>query len=159
MIGLTPCARHSLKNSRTPYMLPWSVMPRAGWPSATALATRSSRRAAPSSIENSVWTWRCVNESPTWAWPPLGIDRWIANLHHCDSHPTNGRTTSRANPTSQIGPGPFGHVDGARRHLPTVPSRHRSRWQLTHLFELLAGGDLLGEQGCLDTVEQTLQPP
>ena len=46
-------------------MLPWSVMPSAGWPSATALATSSSRRAAPSSIENSVWTWRCVNESPT----------------------------------------------------------------------------------------------
>src|SRR4029079_9065000 len=44
-------------------MVPWSVMPIAGWPSATALATSSSRRAAPSSIENSVWTWRWVNES------------------------------------------------------------------------------------------------
>src|SRR3954469_25504999 len=38
-------------------------MPSAGCPSATALATISSRRAAPSSIENSVWTWRWVNES------------------------------------------------------------------------------------------------
>ena len=46
-------------------MLPWSVMPIAGWPSATALATSSSSRAAPSSIENSVWTWRWVNESVT----------------------------------------------------------------------------------------------
>ena len=46
-------------------MLPWSVIPIAGWPSATALATSSSSRAAPSSIENSVWTWRWVNESPT----------------------------------------------------------------------------------------------
>ena len=32
---------------------------------AAAAATRSSTRAAPSSIEYSVWTWRCVNESPT----------------------------------------------------------------------------------------------
>src|SRR5262245_55600277 len=46
-------------------MLPWSVIPIAGCPSATALATISSRRAAPSSIENSVWTWRWVNESVT----------------------------------------------------------------------------------------------
>jgi hypothetical protein len=44
-------------------MLPWSVMPIAGWPSAAAAATSSSRRAAPSSIENSVWTCRWVNES------------------------------------------------------------------------------------------------
>ena len=44
-------------------MLPWSVIPSAGWPSPTALATSSSRRAAPSSIENSVCTWRWVNES------------------------------------------------------------------------------------------------
>ena len=51
-------------------MLPWSVMPSAGWPSATALATSSSRRAAPSSIENSVWTWRWVNESPNCAYLP-----------------------------------------------------------------------------------------
>ena len=35
-------------------MLPWSVMPIAGWPSATAAATTSPIRAAPSSIENSV---------------------------------------------------------------------------------------------------------
>ena len=35
-------------------MLPWSVMPIAGWPSATAAPTMSPIRAAPSSIENSV---------------------------------------------------------------------------------------------------------
>ena len=46
-------------------MLPWSVMPMAGWPSATAAATTSSIRAAPSSIENSVWTWRWVKLFPT----------------------------------------------------------------------------------------------
>ena len=38
-------------------------MPIAGCPSATALATSSSSRAAPSSIENSVWTWRWVNDA------------------------------------------------------------------------------------------------
>ena len=43
-------------------MLPWSVMPTAGWPSAAAVATTSSIRAAPSSIENSVWTWRWTND-------------------------------------------------------------------------------------------------
>ena len=41
-------------------MLPWSVMPIAGWPSAAAAATTSPTRAAPSSIEYSVWTWRWV---------------------------------------------------------------------------------------------------
>src|SRR3954447_5356959 len=53
-------------------MLPWSVIPSAGCPSPTALATSSSRRAAPSSIENSVWTWRWVNES-------------VIELQRCDS--------------------------------------------------------------------------
>ena len=43
-------------------MLPWSVIPSAGWPSATAASTRSSTRAAPSSIENSVWVCRWVND-------------------------------------------------------------------------------------------------
>ena len=46
-------------------MLPWSVIPIAGWPSAAAAATTSSTRAAPSSIEYSVWTWRWVKLSPT----------------------------------------------------------------------------------------------
>src|SRR6202050_4204107 len=43
-------------------MFPWSVIPRAGWPSATAALTRSPTRAAPSSMENSVWVCRCVND-------------------------------------------------------------------------------------------------
>src|SRR5580704_8639314 len=42
-------------------MLPWSVIPTAGCPSATALATTSWIRAAPSSIENSVWASRWTN--------------------------------------------------------------------------------------------------
>ena len=44
-------------------MFPWSVIPRAGWPSAAAAATTSAMRAAPSSIEYSVCTWRCVKLS------------------------------------------------------------------------------------------------
>src|SRR3954462_7416357 len=67
-------------------MLPWSVIPSAGWPSPTALATSSSRRAAPSSMENSVWTWRWVNDSA------IGDP---AELHRCDSgdvtSPLDGR--------------------------------------------------------------------
>src|SRR5579875_3534334 len=43
-------------------MLPWSVMPMAGWPSAAARAITSSTRAAPSSMENSVWRCRCAND-------------------------------------------------------------------------------------------------
>src|SRR3954452_14447854 len=129
-------------------------MPSAGWPSATALATRSSRRAAPSSIENSVWTWRCVNESPTWALPPLRSNGWIANLHHCDSHPTQ---TSQ-HPSSQVGARTIGHVDGAWRTLCARHTRHRARRQLPHLFELLAGGYLLGEERRLDAMEQALEP-
>ncbi len=43
-------------------MLPWSVMPTAGWPSAAAVATTSPIRAAPSSIEYSVCRCRWTNE-------------------------------------------------------------------------------------------------
>ena len=50
-------------------MLPWSVMPMAGCPSAAAAATTSATRAAPSSIEYSVCTWRWVKLSATPA-PP-----------------------------------------------------------------------------------------
>ena len=47
-------------------MLPWSVMPIAGWPSAHRRGHDvRPTRAAPSSIENSVWTWRWVKESVT----------------------------------------------------------------------------------------------
>src|SRR5947208_12182370 len=148
MMGFTPWARHSLKNSRTPYMLPWSVIPSAAWPSATALATRSSRRAAPSSIENSVWTWRCVNESPTLGAASSAFERWIANLHHCDSHPT----TRPQDSGSQVGARAIGHIDRTVRQLP-AGTRHRAGRQLAHLLELLTRRDLLGEEGGLDAVE------
>ncbi len=53
-------------------MLPWSVIPSAGCPSAAAAAITSSSRDAPSSIEYSVCTWRWANESPTRA-PVVGV--------------------------------------------------------------------------------------
>src|SRR5688572_26157722 len=64
-------------------MLPWSVIPIAGWPSATAAATTSCTRAAPSSMENSVWRCRCVNESPT-AVPFRSCPQPCGELHPCD---------------------------------------------------------------------------
>ncbi len=50
-------------------MLPWSVIPIAGWPSAAARAMTSGIRAAPSSIENSVCWCRWVNDAPTDGFP------------------------------------------------------------------------------------------
>ena len=46
-------------------MLPWSVIATAGMPSRLASPSSSLTRAAPSSIEYSVCTWRCTNESDT----------------------------------------------------------------------------------------------
>src|SRR4051812_26248445 len=46
-------------------MLPWSVIATAGMPRRWASTNRSLSRAAPSSIEYSVCTWRCTNESDT----------------------------------------------------------------------------------------------
>src|SRR5438270_11236505 len=72
-------------------MLPWSVMPMAGWPSATAAAMTSLTRAAPSSMENSVWRCRCVMDSPPPLAPPTGTSSqacpqglWT-ELHGCSS--------------------------------------------------------------------------
>src|SRR3954464_2949371 len=72
-------------------MLPWSVIPRAGCPSAAAAATTSSTRDAPSSIENSVWTWRWAKLSDTSATHLLdcphlvhsGCPPSVDGLHRC----------------------------------------------------------------------------
>src|SRR5688572_23446601 len=58
-------------------MLPWSVMPTAGAPSATTVEMTSSMRAAPSSIEYSVCRCRCTNGSTPTVSPRLG-GRWEA---------------------------------------------------------------------------------
>ena len=65
-------------------MLPWSVMPSAGCPSAAASATSSSTREAPSSIENSVWVWRWTKRLRS-AIPCLVLLRWVV---HRQSTPT-----------------------------------------------------------------------
>src|SRR4051812_26146039 len=67
-------------------MFPWSVMPSAGCPSAAAAATTSSTRAAPSSIENSVWTWRWVKLSPTGI--SLVLPAGVPQLFHNGGPPT-----------------------------------------------------------------------
>src|SRR5437763_1894650 len=72
-------------------MFPWSVIPMAGWPSATAAAITSLTRAAPSSMEKSVWRCRCVMESPSPLAPPTETSSqacpqglWT-ELHGCSS--------------------------------------------------------------------------
>src|SRR4051794_2823817 len=44
-------------------MTPWSVNPRAGWPSSAARAAIASILQAPSSSEYSLWAWRCTAEA------------------------------------------------------------------------------------------------
>src|SRR5688572_17754247 len=126
-------------------MLPWSVIPIAGCPSATALATISSRRAAPSSIENSVWTWRWVNESVT--------EQMQDSV--CQTTSMWFRRPYQSGGALQIRAGAVllaGHL-AAGAHL-----RHGAGRELPELVELLAGGQLLREQRRLDPVEQALEP-
>ena len=118
LLAGTPC-----RSRATPYMLPWSVIPIAGWPSATALATSSSSRAAPSSIENSVWTWRWVNESPNGT-TPSSTDYSDVIRSTVAATPTHG-SVDRA-PASQVRAraigvdrccrGPAGRAAHRRRH-------------------------------------------
>ncbi len=63
MIGLIPAALAWVTKSYAPKTLPWSVIASAGMPIRAVSANRSVSRAAPSSIEYSVWTCRCTNES------------------------------------------------------------------------------------------------
>jgi hypothetical protein len=56
-----------VKKSWAPCMLPWSVMATAPMPCRSHSAKSSLSLAAPSSIEYSVCTWRCTNDSVVWA--------------------------------------------------------------------------------------------
>ena len=94
-------------------MLPWSVMPIAGWPSAAAAATSSSSRAAPSSIENSVWTWRWVKDRPL---PPL----------RCSLDRGSDRRSNHSDVIRDPDATPIGRRSGARRAAPLVRDRCRS---------------------------------
>src|SRR3954453_18481769 len=74
-------------------MLPWSVIPTAGWPSAAAVATTSAMRAAPSSIENSVWRCRWTNELDT-----MPFIHTLSTGACGESHGCSSSTLARATP-------------------------------------------------------------
>src|SRR5664280_1017353 len=145
-------------------MFPWSVMPRAGWPSATAACTSSSTRAAPSSIENSVWVCRCVNDRvATWPAPSSMISSPLQGVLHrvWTSYSSVIPTIARRNaPRGVSRPGPGGRRAGSEVGAGSTYGRIAAARQrsLAHLVELGTGGDLLGHQGGLDPVEEALEP-
>src|SRR5215212_958385 len=53
-------------------MTPWSVRPRAGWPSAAARSASALMFAAPSSSEYSEWTCRCAQAGVLTGPPKIG---------------------------------------------------------------------------------------
>ena len=65
MIGLMPCFLAAFCSSTAPFMTPWSVSARAGWPNSAARAARASILQAPSSSEYSEWTWRWQQPADT----------------------------------------------------------------------------------------------
>src|SRR5437762_120536 len=109
-------------------------MPTAGWPSAAAVATTSPMRAAPSSIENSVWRWRWTNDlanespaSPGVSTPcPQPVDeshrcssstlaRSAAGRHEWDFHLGGGDRAVRADQLDLVGQGRIDEADGGAR--------------------------------------------
>lgn len=63
MIGLIPASVAVRQKSKAPNMLPWSVIATAGMRCSTAASMSGLTRAAPSSMEYSLWTWRWTKES------------------------------------------------------------------------------------------------
>ena len=160
-------------------MLPWSVMPIAGWPSAAAAATTSSIRAAPSSIEYSVCTWRWVKLNRA-TWRVSSSARSTAGVH---SNPQALSTSLWMNDTAVIStvavpPPRTAPIDGgrsrpaprgrcrARRRQGRSPARRRpdrpgpgpGRAGRASARAAGARRHLLGEQRGLDAVEQALEP-
>src|SRR5215213_551526 len=128
-------------------MLPWSVMPRAGCPSATAAATASPTRLAPSSIENSVWVCRWVNDRPTRRLSSASVRllhrRWMALWRsYTLGIPTIGAPGGALKGSLQVGPG-----TGPR--VPRGPGGSGREALLADLLQLGPGGHLLGEEGGL----------
>src|SRR3954452_14385712 len=70
--GLTPLALQALYSSTEPFMTPWSVRPRAGWPRAAARSASALMFAAPSSNEYSEWTCRCAQAGVLTGPPKIG---------------------------------------------------------------------------------------
>src|ERR1700691_3844331 len=108
-------------------------------PSALAASTISSTRAAPSSIEYSVWLWRWTKPSAI-----------------------SGRSLSRRDEDGARSRAKLARTcDGPRlevRARAGIADAGRQR-SVTHLLELGRGGGLLGEQRRLDAVEESLEPP
>src|SRR2546423_7470171 len=76
-------------------------MATAGWPSAAAAFTTSSIRAAPSSIEYSVWRWQCTKLGGTWRDPLL-----LSTVFHMpgvENYTLVIRRTVAARPTASAG--------------------------------------------------------
>src|SRR6218665_2238806 len=65
MMGFTPCRVAFFQKSNAPNILPWSVIAMAVIPCARVAEISSATRAAQSSIEYSVCTCRCANDSDT----------------------------------------------------------------------------------------------
>src|SRR6266545_3309916 len=123
MIGRTPAAFACFQKSYAPKTFPWSVMASAGMPIRPASAKRSRSRAAPSSMEYSVCTCRCTNESAMRAPPPsrrtpttnLDGDRGKA-AEPCWRAPEKHGETAAA-------PLPEPHRNSSRRHRQWRPRR------------------------------------
>src|SRR5260370_32920811 len=103
-------------------MFPWSVIPTAGCPSAAAVAMTSATRAAPSSIEYSVWRCRCANELFTV--PVLTPVRFstgsglpCGELQACNSEPTPGTCPPQANARAFGGSGSAAAGEERDQHL------------------------------------------
>ena len=152
-------------------MLPWSVMPSAGWRSAAAAAMSSSSRDAPSSIEYSVWVWRWTKESAT-APPVDRLDEvWstLGTKHTCVIRTLAGRGARCASIVCQC---VRGRRRGPARGLEVcawagpgvgrfggVAVRVRARRQRApHGLQLLVGGHLLSQQHGLHALDKALEP-
>src|SRR6476620_8319205 len=104
-------------------MLPWSVIPTAGWPSRTAAVTTSSMRDAPSSIEYSVWRCRWTNESAIAAGAvPFPQRRWtVLWTNHTDVIPHGDDTRTGPREQGLVGVAPdrslvLGPLNRPQRH-------------------------------------------
>src|SRR5271170_2714051 len=108
----------------------------ARWPSALAASTISSTRAAPSSIEYSVWLWR-------WTKPSAISGRSLSRRDEDGARAARRLARACDGPRLEVRAG--ARLADARRQR-----------SVAHLLELGRGGGLLGEQRRLDPVEQSL---
>src|ERR1700712_3783888 len=147
MIGLTPWALAFFQNSYAPKVLPWSVIARAGMPMRAASENRSSSRAAPASMENSVWVWRWTNESSdTRETSPGNGYLW----HPGPGRPSSG-TRSRGRRTAVTLPLGSDSL-GAHSRGHGVPAAHRAATACRR------AGDRVSTPGGVDEGGRTIAP-